>query len=96
MPAPHSEAQKHLDATLGWLGLGNWQEAHEELERLPPELRAAPEVLVLRCRIYAHAGRWSAVEMIAEGAAHAYPANQRFYTHWAWAMHEVGPDDDEE
>ena len=44
----------------------------------------------MRCRVYAHAGRWSAVEMIAEGAVRAYPENQRFYTHWAWALHRQG------
>jgi len=34
MHAPHSEAQRHLAAATGWLDLGNWQEASQELERL--------------------------------------------------------------
>jgi hypothetical protein len=84
------EAQQHFDPPIGWLDLGSWQDASHELERLAPELHTAPEVLLLRCRVYAHAGRWSAVEMIAEGAARAYPENQRFYTHWAWALHRQG------
>ena len=89
MTAP-TEARRQFDAALGWLQLGNWQEAHEELERLPAEMLATPAVLVLRCRIYPHAGRWHTVEIMAEGAAHAYPEEPRFYTHWAWALHRQG------
>ena len=84
------EAQQYLDAALGWLDLGNWREASEELERLPPELRAAPQVLVLRCRIYAQAGRWQDVEMIAEGGAATYPQNHMLHMHRAWTRHMQG------
>jgi uncharacterized protein HemY len=48
----------HLQAAEGWLELGNWSEANEELEEITPNLRAHPLVLVLRVRIYAAAGRW--------------------------------------
>jgi len=27
---------KHLEAAEGWLGLGNWLEANEELENITP------------------------------------------------------------
>jgi hypothetical protein len=82
--------QTHLDAATGWLELGNWHEANEELERLPPELRAVPEVLLLRCRIYALAGRWDDVALIAEGGASTYPNRAQFCTHWAWALPRQG------
>ncbi len=29
----------HLSAAIGWLGLGNWQEANEELEMIELESR---------------------------------------------------------
>ena len=32
--------QRFLEAAEGWLMLGNWIEANEELDRLPPERRA--------------------------------------------------------
>src|SRR5208282_4150279 len=38
----------HLSAAMGWLGLGNWQEALEELEKITPALRSHPEVLLAR------------------------------------------------
>jgi hypothetical protein len=28
--------QKHVDAAEGWIGLGNWNEANEALERVSP------------------------------------------------------------
>ena len=82
--------EPHLDAAAAWLDLGNWLEANEELERLPAELRAASQVLVLRCRIYAMALRWQDVEMIAEGAAATYPQEPSFCTHWSNAVYRQG------
>jgi hypothetical protein len=45
---PHDK--RHLDAAQGWLGLGNWREANEELEQITPERRAHPDVLALLAR----------------------------------------------
>ncbi|MCI0351424.1 MAG: hypothetical protein L0Z53_18530 [Acidobacteriales bacterium] len=53
---------RHLEAAQGWLDLGNWQEANEELEKITPTLRAHPDILELRCRIYAAAKRWQECE----------------------------------
>jgi hypothetical protein len=55
--------QRHLDAAEGWLELGNYLEANEELERITPEMRAHPFVLRVRWGIYAKAKKW---EMAAE------------------------------
>src|ERR1017187_3279090 len=38
----------HLSAAIGWLGLGNWREANEELEKITSELRGHPDVLEVR------------------------------------------------
>ena len=42
--------QRHLDAGQGWLGLGNWDEANEELEQITPELKAHHAVLFVVTR----------------------------------------------
>jgi len=42
----------HLQAAQGGLDLGNHVEANEELERITPQLRAHPDVLQVRWRIY--------------------------------------------
>jgi hypothetical protein len=41
-----------LQAAVGFLELGMWREANDEIERLPPERRIATEVLMVRLRIY--------------------------------------------
>jgi len=38
--------QRQLDAAEGWLELGNWLEANEELERISPEMRGHPSFYV--------------------------------------------------
>lgn len=56
----------HLSAAVGWLELGNWQEANEELERIAPQLRAHPSALGLRWEIYRRAGNWDLGAAVAE------------------------------
>ena len=44
--------QKFFDAARGYAELGMYCDANEELEKIDPFLRAAPEVLALRIEIY--------------------------------------------
>ncbi len=55
---PSAKDKSHLQAAEGWLELGNHLEANEELEKITPELRAHPDVLEMRCRIYEAAKQW--------------------------------------
>ena len=49
----------HLRARAeGWLDLGDWRSANEELENVTPELRARPQVLALWWRVHSEAGHW--------------------------------------
>jgi hypothetical protein len=59
---PHSH---YVSAATGWLGLGNWQEAAEELKNIDPDLASHPDVLAVRYEILAKAGHW---ELAAETA----------------------------
>src|SRR4051812_6979958 len=54
--------KRQLRAAQGWLGLGDWKSANEELEQIAPALRGTSEVLQVRYEVYAAAKRW-------EGAA---------------------------
>jgi hypothetical protein len=82
--------QHHLNAALGWLDLGNHVEAHNELERLPFDQRAMPEVLKLRCRIYRQAEKWDYLSMLAESCYSAHPQQAQFLIDWAWADYRQG------
>lgn len=85
---PHPDSL-HLEAAEGWLGLGNWQEAKEELEKITPQLRAHPFVLELRYKIYAEAQRWEMALAVATGLREMLPENQWGYFYTAYALHEL-------
>lgn len=55
----------HVSASLGWLGLGNWQEANEELKKVAPALHEHPEVLAARWEICAKTQNWDAAADLA-------------------------------
>jgi tetratricopeptide (TPR) repeat protein len=59
----------HLDSAIGWLGLGNWREANDELNLIAPILRAHPKVLRVRYAVCAHARQWELALEIAQTLA---------------------------
>ena len=67
----------HLQAAIGWLGLGNWREANQELEHITPQLRTHPDVLSVRCQIYSDAHKWEYVTEIADALCRMLP-NEAF------------------
>ena len=71
------------------LELGSWREANEELEKLPPTLRARREVFALRCQIYEKAERWNDLRVIAEGCFDRRAEDGDFLAHMAWADHKM-------
>jgi uncharacterized protein HemY len=64
--------QHHLLAAEGWLELGDWLAANEELEEIDAPCRAHPSVFALRVRIYCAAGKWEIALQIGEVIAKAY------------------------
>lgn len=81
--------QIHLDAAQGWLGLSNWREANEELDRIPPRLRAHPQVLKLRYAVYAKAERWELALEIAQSLSMELPHNSFGFVYAAYALHRL-------
>ena len=79
----------HLNAAEGWLGLGDWQSADDELEAITPELRAHPEVLEVRWQVHAVAKRWEACVQIATTLAELAPDRPSGWIHRSFALHEL-------
>jgi hypothetical protein len=52
-----------FEVACGYVQLGLHEEANEELEKVDPFLRAAPEILALRIEIYRGLAKW---ELMAE------------------------------
>jgi tetratricopeptide (TPR) repeat protein len=70
---------------MGWLGLGNWQEANEELENIPLALRTHPDVLEVRLEIYSKAAKWDLAAEIAGVLIQIRPGDPQF-----WISHAYG------
>jgi predicted Zn-dependent protease len=78
-----------LKSAEGWLELGDWLEANEELERITPAMRAHPNVLRMRWEIYAKAGKWEMAAEVGRGISVAWPDNPWGFIHYAFALHEL-------
>lgn len=76
----------HLQAAVGWLELGNWTEANEELERIASVMRAHPDVLQVRCKIYCDAQKWDYAAEIADALCRLLPESAFGPLHLAHAL----------
>ena len=78
-----------LQAAIGWLELGKHIETNEELERITAQLRAHPDVLKVRWRIYAKAERWDACFEIARTLTELEPDKPRGWIDHAQSLHRL-------
>jgi uncharacterized protein HemY len=79
------QIQQLLEPVRGWLALGAWLAANEELENLPHEVKTHHDVLKLRCKIYRSAQSWSELTVLAESFTNIYPNVLSFWIEWSWA-----------
>lgn len=77
----------HLNAAQGWLGLGDYQSALDELEFIDPGLRSHPDVLAVRCDIYLAAMKWPAVVAVASALVQLIPNRPSGWVRRSFALH---------
>jgi tetratricopeptide (TPR) repeat protein len=80
-PATH-----FLSAVVGWLELGNGEEAKAELEKVSPELRDHPDVLEVRWLVHAHEKDWDEGLAVAQTLVQSAPARSSGWLHQAYAL----------
>jgi tetratricopeptide (TPR) repeat protein len=78
-----------FQAANGWLELGNWREANEELENITPLMRAHPEVLQVRCEIYCAAQKWDYAAEVANALCAILPESSFGPLHLAHALRKL-------
>jgi tetratricopeptide (TPR) repeat protein len=79
----------HLSAAIGWLELGDWHEANEELEKITPAFRAHADVLATRLAIYAKAKKWERCVDIGNALVKAIPNRSSGWLQRSFALHEL-------
>jgi Flp pilus assembly protein TadD len=79
----------HLDAAIGWLGLGCADDARAELANISPSDQQHPEVLEAHWRICAHEKQWHAALEIACSELKVAPHESSGWLHRAYALRRV-------
>ena len=75
-----------LHAASGYLTLGMYQDAWDELEKLPPPHREHDVVLKLRIQIHQGLGKWEFARVLAESLARHSPDNPDWWILWAYSL----------
>ena len=79
----------HLDASVGWIGLGNLHEAEQEIDRVAPEYRDHPDVLEVRWELLGRQCRWPEALEIAERLVEFFPDRCSGWLHRSYCLHEL-------
>jgi len=79
-----------LKSALGWLELGNYLEADSELDKIAAQLRAHPDVLKIRWRVYAQAKKWEFCLEIARTVTGLEPEKPGGWIDYAQSLHRLG------
>jgi len=80
-----SQDQKRLLAAEGYMELGMYLDAIEELEAFPKEFAASPQVLSLWMEAYRGLKKWGAMQAVARKLAEDDPDNVQWAISWAYA-----------
>ena len=79
----------HLQAAQGWLELGDLVSASDELEQITPELRAHPDVLQVRLKIYCEAKKWDYAAEVASALCKMLPDSPFGPLHLAYVLRKL-------
>src|SRR6266480_6324339 len=84
-----SPDREFFDAAVGYTQLGLFLEANEQLEKIDPFNRVAPEVLALRVDIYRGLQKWDLMREIAERLYESDPTNIQWVVSYAYATRRM-------
>lgn len=76
----------HLDAAIGWLGLGLPGDALAELQAIAPGLQNHPDVLEVRWELFAREQNWTEALAFAEQLVALAPQRASGWLHRAYAL----------
>jgi predicted Zn-dependent protease len=79
----------HLRVAEGWMGLGDYAAASEQLEKISLDQRTDPAVLKVRWQISINAKDWEAALDVATALVRVNPMESLGWTHRSYALHEL-------
>jgi tetratricopeptide (TPR) repeat protein len=79
---------RHILAAEGWLELGNYSEAKEELDEVSSPNLGHPDVLTVRWEIFSRARQWKACEDVARALTAFRPEEARGWNQLAHSLHK--------
>jgi tetratricopeptide (TPR) repeat protein len=80
---------QHLRAAVGWLELGDPLAANDQLGKITARLRAHPDVLKVRWRVYAKAKNWEACLELARAVTEMEPDKAGGWIDRAQSLHRL-------
>jgi tetratricopeptide (TPR) repeat protein len=89
LPALEPPDTHFLNAAVGWLGLGNIEEAKSELAQVSAQQQNHPDVLEIRWEIAASEGQWEQALEIARTLLQVAPNRSSGWLHHAYALRRV-------
>jgi tetratricopeptide (TPR) repeat protein len=78
-----------LEPFDGYLALGMFMEANDELERMPNGFKAHPTVLTARLALLMEMERWEAAVILGRSLFKLWPDDTEFCIHTAYCLHEL-------
>ena len=78
-----------LQPFYGYLELGLFDDANEELESLPNELKPHPEVLLARLDMFMILKRWEEGVLLGQSLCGIWPRHPDFWFKTAFCLHEL-------
>jgi len=88
-PDEHRDLSKRLEAAQGYLALGMYKDAWDELENIPAEQRALPEVLKIRVDACRFMKKWEIAAEVSRHLAKIEPYDPRHPLNFAAAVREI-------
>jgi predicted Zn-dependent protease len=83
-----------LRAAEGWLELGDWRSANDELQEMPAWTRGHPDVLDLRFEICVAAGMYQDALAVADALVRGFSKRVQSWINRANALHLLGRHDE--
>ena len=84
-----SATKRHLQHATGYIGLGMFKEASEEIAAIASEDRQSLAVLEVRADLYMEAKSWDDLIAVASELARKQPKVEKGWIHWAYALREL-------